>query len=959
MKKIKLFLLTLFVVSITNAQITSHKLNNGLTVVYDIDTTETKVFGFVGVNAGSNDEDPNATGIAHYLEHMLFKGTENFSTSNWEKEKPIIDEIYKQYDLMQKASSQEEINAINKKINKLSQESSKYVITNELSKVIQQMGGYGMNATTSFDYTNYFNYFPSNQLEKWIRLYAHRFEKPVFRLFQTELETVYEEKNRAEDNPGSAYGKVFLKNAFEGHPYSRPIIGHTEHLKKPWMSKMNEFFKTWYVPNNMILILSGNFDAEKASKVINETFGKWESKPLPKRNNPKLKPFKGKQTVRVKVTDYLMGDHFYRGPVKSFRERLIFMVISNLLSNSASTGLLDKIMLDGDAMFVNANFVGFKNATGLDISYAPVYDANQRRQLSFKDVENRIESVLNTLKKGTYNYWLLNQVKENLINDIKLSKERLAGRALSIFNSFIIGDKLNRLESIEQEISKVTKEDIAELTAKYLGDNFLAIYSHKGEAKKEKITKPKIDPIKPLEHKPSEFARELAKIIPEEATPKFVDFGKDMAMKVFQDKVNLYHVANKKNDVFSMIIKFHSGLNNIPKLKYAVQLMNNAGVMGEYKPEDLKREIGKLGIRYRFVVDEDYTSLFVSGNESKLAEACQLISKLMLIPGIEDKALDRIIGMEYSNRVFEGKRVASQSRALLEHIVHGDKSKYKNRETIRKLATIRPSELTAVFNKATSSNADIHYYGTYSLGQALYILKKNLAFAANREIVNSPSRRKQVDYKKDKIFYLRNGKTSQNRIVFYKKGITIPKDKRYLADAFNQYFSGGFNGILVKEIRENRALAYSTNATIETPQKNEWKSGLYGFVGTQTDKTEEATELVYGLLKDVPEYKDRIFSIKDYLVNKSYTSLPHPRYLSQTIYNWALAGYKTDPYKSKLGQYKNLSFEKMMSFYKDNYKNQPLIIGIIGNINSKTKNTLRKIGSFKEIKNSDVFSEKK
>lgn len=963
MKKALLLMVLLLFLQISNAQSTgefkTYKLKNGLTVVLDQDLTQTMVFGLVAVNAGSQDEEPNATGIAHYLEHMLFKGTQTLGTSNWEKEKPLIDEVSKLYDELQTANTDEEVKEVYKKINDASQKASEYAIANEFSKLIQQMGGVALNASTSYDFTNYFNAFPPNQLERWVDLYAHRFQKPVFRLFQTELETVYEEKNRADDNPNRAYFDAMRKAIYGDHPYGRSIIGFTEHLKKPWMSKMNDFFEKWYVPSNMLLVLSGNFDMVKAEELVTQKFGVWEAKQTPQRDYLKIKPFKGKITKKVKVTRFLRGELIYRGVAdKNLNEILALDVASEILSNSAQTGLLDKLSLDGDVMFVGANHMESKGGTTFQISYAPLFDSNQRRQLSFSSAEKQIETKLKSLKNGAYENWLLEQVKANMVKDYKLMMESPIRRALALQDCFITGKKFETVFDFEERLKKITKNEIANAVKKYINNDYLAFYSYKGESDKDKIEKPSFDPVKPKEHEPSEYAKRFLKIPATQAKYNFVEANKEVVAIPFQDKVNLFYVNNKKNDIFTMNVVFHIGTHKLPKLDYAVALMNNAGVMAQYKPDELRKEMGKLGLTYQFSVSQDYTTLQLEGREDKLAEACQLISRLMLLPKIEDKSLDRIMGSQYYNRMLEKEIAGSQANALREYILYGEKSRAIDRIPIKELLSISPSELTGVFNMAMSYNADIHYYGKLSVGQVRYILKNNLAFASNRIQGTSPELKPKKEYNENTIFLVRNRKASQSQIFLYVPGSPISIEKRPIANAFNQYFGGGFNGLMMKEVREYRSLAYSAGASVGMPLIPSWNSYLVGSIGTQADKTVESIEVVSNLLNNMPEYKDRMDGLKDYLLNSSYLTRPSDRNLSYSIYNWSLSGYKEDPTKFNLPYYKNMTFEDIVNFYKQELKGKPYVIGIVGDTRKIDEKELAKYGKVKRIRVKKLFSEK-
>ena len=234
-------------------------LKNGMTVWLNEDHTQPKVYGAVVVKAGA--KDCPGTGIAHYFEHIMFKGTERMGTIDYEAERPWLDSISAQYDLLAKTADAAGRTAIQQKINELSLKAADYAIPNEFNRLISKYGGSNLNAATGMDVTYYHNTFLPQFMEQWCWLNSERMLKPVFRSFQAELENVYEEKNRSEDAMGGALDKA-LKAVFGNHPYAQPIIGTTENLKNPRLSEMEAFYRQYYAAQNMGLILCGDFKSE-------------------------------------------------------------------------------------------------------------------------------------------------------------------------------------------------------------------------------------------------------------------------------------------------------------------------------------------------------------------------------------------------------------------------------------------------------------------------------------------------------------------------------------------------------------------------------------------------------------------------------------------------------------------------------------------------------------------------
>ena len=234
----------------------------------------------------------------------MFKGTDKIGALDWATEKPIYDKIIAKYDEMADEADPVKKEAIAKEINELTIEAGKVSVSNEFMNLIESMGGKRLNAGTSFDVTYYHNSFPPYQINKWLEIYSQRLINPVFRTFQTELESVYEEYNMYKDNPGSVQQEFISSVAYEGHPYARPIIGLPEHLKNPRLSKLIEYYNEWYTPENMVLILVGNVNAKQISGRINATFGRLPAKATPERKTYPDLEIKGRKQYNAKIGYY-------------------------------------------------------------------------------------------------------------------------------------------------------------------------------------------------------------------------------------------------------------------------------------------------------------------------------------------------------------------------------------------------------------------------------------------------------------------------------------------------------------------------------------------------------------------------------------------------------------------------------------------------------------------------------
>ncbi len=257
-----------------------YTLDNGLKVYMSVNKETPRIQTYIAVKVGGKNDPSETTGLAHYFEHLMFKGTEQFGTSDYAAEKPMLDEIESLFEVYRKTSDETERNSIYRRIDSISYEASKLAIPNEYDKLMSLIGAGGTNAFTSQDMTVYVEDIPSNQIENWARIEADRFKHPVIRGFHTELETIYEEKNMSLTQDSRKIWEALDAALFPNHPYgTQTVLGTQEHLKNPSITNVKNYHRTWYVPNNMAICLSGDFDPDKMVEVIEKYFGDMQPNP--------------------------------------------------------------------------------------------------------------------------------------------------------------------------------------------------------------------------------------------------------------------------------------------------------------------------------------------------------------------------------------------------------------------------------------------------------------------------------------------------------------------------------------------------------------------------------------------------------------------------------------------------------------------------------------------------------
>jgi zinc protease len=923
-------------------------LDNGLTVWLNEDNSSPEIFGAVVVRAGGKNDPADATGIAHYFEHMMFKGTDRIGTIDWEAEKVYLDSISMLYDQLAITKDENERKAIQRHINRLSIQAANYAIPNETDFILQNIGSTGLNAYTSEEETVYFNLFPSNQVEKWLDIYAERFRNPVFRLFQSELETVYEEKNMYADDPFSTLFEKFMAQFFKKHPYGQQtILGTTEHLKNPRLSKMMEFFETYYVANNMALILSGNFNSEQVLPMIQEKFGKWPNKPIPSYPVYEETPFKGREEVNAKLTPIALGVMGFRAVPNTHPDNLSLQIGVQLLSNSGGTGFLDQLTNDNKMLMAQAQLLPYQDHGALIVFFAPKIIGQK-----LKSAEKLVLAEIERLKKGEFSEELLEGIKLGYRKSIEKQMETNRGRSMLMIQAFSQGKTWEDIMGLSARIDLISKDDVIKVANQYLTSNYLMFNSKMGFPKKDKIQKPDWEPVVPQNtEKKSEYAQKINAMPEVELKPRFVDFKRDLNISAMQNGVEFYYTVNPINTIFTLTINFKAGTAKNKKYEYASSYMNYVGT-DKKSLAQLKAAMQSLGATVTFYSSENSTSIRMEGFDSKMEEALQLLAELLLNPQLSDKPIKKFIEENKANYKAIVRDPEAIGDALAEYAKYKDKSDNLDKLSEKEIKQLKAAELVALFKEIMGHEAEVHYVGTMPEKDVKQVISKYIPWSA------SPVKRyfeeKSLEPRSAPAVYIYNNpKAIQSKIYLFCDGETANNRDRAMLRGFNEYFGAGMSSIVFQEIREFRSLGYAAYAYYQTATMSDQKGHLYSYLGTQNDKVTEGTAALYQLIVDMPQKPERMDVIRRGLVQGIHTQNPSFRNLSSTVSRWKLFGYKEDPRIEQMQIFETMSFEDILSTYQKFVKNKPVIITIAGDFKVIDKGALSKYGPITELKLKD------
>ena len=927
-----------------------YTLKNGLKVYLSVNKNEPRVQTYIAVRTGSKNDPAETTGLAHYLEHMLFKGTDKIGSLDYEKEAPLIKEITDLYEERFHTKDEQKRLRLYEKIDSVSGVAAKYAIANEYDRLLSLIGAKGTNAYTWLDQTVYVNDIPANQVDKWLKIEAERFKKPVFRLFHTEMEAVYEEKNRTLDSDMRKQFYALYENLFRKHPYgTQSTIGKVEHLKNPSLVNIQEYFDTYYVPNNMAVCLSGDFDPSEMIKKIDDAFSSYVYKELPKQTKIMedviTSPIK-KEIFGPDAESVLIGFRFNGATSK---EADYISLIDMILSNS-SAGLIDLNLNQKQKVIGARSYPYF-----FDEYSVHHLSAKPRKGQSLEDVQELLLSQIELIKKGEFPDWLLPAI----INDLKLNRiktfESNRGRADAFVNSFIVGETWeNNVTQIER-LSKITKQEIVEFAKAHFNSNYVAIYKRTGEDKSiVKIEKPKITPVDVNRTAKSEFSKAVEAIPTTEIKPVFLDYEKDIQKFSLNSSIPVLYTKNNENDLFSLYYSFDMGTLHINKLNLAISYLNYLGT-DKYTPSEIKQEFYKIGCSFNVFNSEKSTWVSLTGLKENMEAGVRLFEHLLANAKANDEALQNL-----KKDIFKARQDTKLNKrailfsALRAYGEYGSKSPYKHNMSEEDINTTGSEELLEIIHGLTSYKHKVLYYGPSSEEELASTLNTLHIVPNSLKDLPKETTYSRAPIAKNKIYYVNYDMQQAEAILLAKKETYNPA-KVPIATLFNEYFGGGMGSIVFQTMRESKALAYSVWAGYTSAREADDPNYMFSYIGTQADKVPEAMNGMFELLNTFPRAEIAFDAAKKAIMQKIQTE----RILKTNIlFNYERAKKLNLTYDIRKDIYTQLpkfTLDDIATFHKSEVANDTHVILLIGDKKKLNFKSLKKYGKVKELSLEEIF----
>ena len=927
-----------------------YTLDNGLKVYLSVNKEKPRMQTMIAVKTGSRNDPAENTGLSHYLEHLMFKGTTHFGTVNYAEEQPILNAIEAKYETYRTLTDTLARKACYREIDSLSQVAAKYNIPNEYDKLMSSIGAQGTNAYTGEDMTVYVEDVPANAVEKWLKVEAERFKNMVIRGFHTELEAVYEEYNMYSAQDGEKFNNALMALAYPGHPYgTQTTIGRPDHLKNPSIKAIKNYFKNFYVPNNMAMIIAGDFNSDEMIALIDRYFG--DMKPnhqLVRKSYPRLAEDTAVRDTVVwgqEAERLVLGWRFEAG---AHPQNDTLEVISQMLTNGRAGFLELKIEQQMKAQYVSCWHPTAHDYSGLFLFSAPV--ENQ----SLETLRNLIVSEMENFKKGEFADNLLPSVISNMklryFNSL-LSNYSRADRMLDAF--LMEKNWKDEVEKIDR-LSRLTKQDIINFANRHFKNNYFCVFKKQGEDKNYfKIDKPAITPIQANRDHSSEWLNNFLKEEMKPIAPRFCDFKKDLTVTTVNGLPLLYK-QNTDDQLFNLAFRYEFGTEDVKGLDLVPQYLYYIGT-DKKSSAQIKQEFYELACSYSLSVSDDELTIYLSGLSENMPKALSLFDDFLKNAKGDKESYQQFVALIKKSREDSKTDQGANFNAFENYAIYGAYNPQTNTWTNSELESADPQALPQMVNGLNNMQHEVLYFGPYTVKELAKLLKKTHKTPKKLAAVPEGQPYKIAATTENEVLIAPYDAKNIYMLQFHSSNRKWNPEEATLTSLFNEYYGGSMNSVAFQEMREVRALAYSASAHYSTPRKLADPEYFYTFIISQNDKMMDCINAFKEIIDSVPA-SQAAFDLAKEGMKKSLECARYTR--SSVLYRYVYLrklGIEDDIYKQLYEQLPKVKLKDIINFEQQQMARKPLRTIILGDEKQHDMKALEKIAPVKRLTREEIF----
>lgn len=927
-----------------------YTLDNGLKVYMSVSKEEPRIQTYIAVRVGGKNDPSETTGLAHYFEHLMFKGTEQFGTQDYAAEKPMLDEIEQLFEVYRKTEDEAERKAIYKRIDSISYEASKLAIPNEYDKLMATIGAQGTNAYTGYDMTVYVENIPSNQVENWLKIEADRFKNVVIRGFHTELETIYEEKNMSLTQDGRKVYEAMNRALFPNHPYGKQtVLGTQEHLKNPSITNVKNYHDQYYVPNNMAICLSGDFDPEQMISLIDQYFGDMQPNP----EIPVLE-FEPEQPITEPIVEEVWGLDAanvaigWRLGGAASEDADLANIVGSILYNGQA-GLID---LDINQQQKTLSAYGYPSLSA-DYGYMQLAGRPKQGQ-SLEEVRDLLLGEVAKLRAGEFDEALIAAAVNNYKLEAMQYLDSNDGRADMYVQSFINRTEWKDEVEVFDRLSKITKEDVVRFANEKLGEqNYAIIYKRQGkDPNEQKIAKPEITPIVTNRDAQSDFFKAVAASEVKPIEPRFVDFEKDMDRFEAQSGIEVLYKQNTTTDYFSLEYMFDLGTIVDPALGLAFDYTEYLGTLAK-SAEQIQSELYGLACGFNLRASTSRCRITISGLGENMNKAMDIVEDLVANAVADEAILANVKQDMLKSRANAKLNQSSNFSALQSYVIYGEEG-MNARLSNEELMALTSEELLAKVRDLLTKQHTVVYYGPATKDELLASLNEHhnvpeeLQPLEIKRLANVPTPENKVfiaEYDANQIYYIQYSNRGEK--------FDVANDANL--DLYNEYFGGGMSSIVFQEMREARGLAYSARAYMSTPTYADGTYSFTAYIATQNDKMKQAIEAFDEIINTMPESEAAFNVAKESYINQLRTLRYTKASVLYAFINTRDMGLDYDRARDVFEKVQTMTLDDVKAVQQQWVKDRNYYYLILGDSKNLDLNYLRTLGPITFLSQEQIF----
>ena len=928
-----------------------YTLDNGLKVYLSVNPEKPRIQTYIAVRTGSKNDPAETTGLAHYLEHLMFKGTKQFGTNNAEAEAPLLAEIEQRYEVYRKLTDPEARKQAYHEIDSVSQVAAQYFIPNEYDKLMAAIGAEGTNAYTSNDVTCYTEDIPSNEIENWAKIQSDRFQNMVIRGFHTELEAVYEEYNISLSQDIRKLFEAGSKMLWPNHPYGlQTTIGTQEHLKNPSITNIKNYFNKWYRPNNVAICMAGDLDPDKTIAIIDQYFSGWKPgadvrqpvfPPLPPLTQPKDTTVIGQEAEQVWIA--------WRAKQANSLQADTLELMEDVLSNGRA-GLFDlDLNQTMKVQRANGGTELMRDHGGFLLMGTP------KQGQSLDEVKALMMAEIDKLKKGDFPDNLL----PSIINNMKRSHYQLLesnqGRADMFVDAFINEVDWKQEVGKIDRISKITKQEIVDFAKKFFNDGYITVYKRQGtDTLQKKIDKPAITPIPANRDQKSAFVQAIQDAQVEPIQPKFVDFQKDLTITKTKKGLPLYYVKNNENGLFQLSFRYEFGQSADKRYDVANQYLNYIGT-DKMTATEVKQKFYELACSFSATIWENAINISLSGLNENMQPAMALLEDVMNHAQVDKEAYDALVKRITKGREDAKKNQRNYYATLWQYGIYGPRNSYRDIVSEQELKDTDPQMFIDLVKKLSNYEHSVNYYGPLNVNELTAIIDKTHQTAKTLQAVPKNNYYVKQEAKENEIWIAPFDAKNIYMRMYHNENRDWNINEAAVQAVFNEYFGGGMNGIVFQEMREARGLAYNASAYYSRAGRKGEKESFYTHIITQNDKMMDCINHFHQIMNELPA-SETAFNIAKEGLTKQLASLRTTKMgIISKWHSMKQLGLDFDLNKKIYEDLSKVTLQDMVNFEKANMANKPMRYIILGDEKELDMKALEKIGPIKRLTTEEVF----